>query len=58
MDDGQQFWAFMIDLGNNNNGLQSPKNSASRTKKNSSEMAEMPWFKFSVMECCVNTDKD
>jgi len=41
-----QYWAFTIDLGNNS--LRSPKNA--RPKRSD----ELPWLKFSVMECCMS----
>ena len=43
-EDGQ-YWAFTVDLGNNTR--RSPKNGQPL------KIDEMPWFKFSAMECCM-----
>ena len=52
-EDQSGYWAFVIDLGNN--GMRSPKNAQSMKGPDGTFTQNQTWFKFSVLECCVNT---
>ena len=59
--DSDQYWAFMIELGNDSLVNKSPISAnASQTtrpqRQANSQSEEAPWFKFSVLECCMKND--
>lgn len=59
-EEGGQYWAFIIELGNDSLVSRSPMSSTPQSTRpnrraTSDTGEEAPWFKFSVLECCMKS---